>query len=222
MSKVTFILALALLVIVVLYWRTCHSSPLPSPTKSDNTVDSIVKKAIADSIILGHVVDSLQDDNVRLEIRNDSLLQILTNAKGELKGKDKDIQGLVESINSAEAKKDTAGALTACDSLKAAYPVAKGLVTQYIKTNDSLIQLNAQISHNKDTIIGRLSSAYNEANSMLFETSRQYGLISADYKKALKQSGKKWGIGPGIGGTVVNGKFQPILDISIHYDLFKF
>lgn len=221
-NKIIFFLSIALLVVVVLYWKSCHKSTLTPPTQSDKTVDSIINKAISDSIITKAKVDSLSKGITVLSRVKDSLLSIITISKGDLRGKDKDIQALIEEINKAGQMKDTLALLVDCDSLKRAYPVAKGLVTQYIRSNDSLIKVNDLIIKNKDTIIGRLSASYNESNSMLFETSRLYGNVSAETKTLLKQSGKKWGIGPGFGASVIDGKIKPVISFSIHYDLFKF
>src|ERR1700744_1024705 len=156
MNKIVFILGLSLLVVVVLYWRSCHKSTLIPPTKSDSTVDSIVRRAIADTLQVHHFADSVNKENIVLKNQRDSLLHILDLTKSSLKGKDKDIQALIDDINKAEADSNQNAALAACDSLKAAYPIAKGLVTQYINTNDSLKRTTAQLLTNKDTIIGRL------------------------------------------------------------------
>src|ERR1700749_3663321 len=222
MSKITFILGLSLLVVVVLYWRSCHKSTLIPPTKSDSTVDSIVKRAIADTFRVHHFADSVNRENVVLKNQRDSLLHILDLTKSTLKGKDKDIQALIDNINQAEAANNQSAALAACDSLKAAYPIAKGLVTQYINTNDSLKRATSQLLANKDTIIGRLSSSFNEANNQVFELSRTYGNLSADYKKALKQANKKWSIGPSAGFGIAGNGVGPFIGLTITYSLFKF
>lgn len=214
-------MSIALLVVVVLYWKSCHKSTLTLPTQSDKTVDSIINKDISDSIITKAKIDSLSQGVTILSRVKDSLLSIITISKGDLRGKDKDIQALIDEINEAGQRKDTLALLADCDSLKAAYPLAKGLVTQYIHSNDSLIKVNDAIIKNKDTIIGRLNEAYTVSNTGLFEISRQYGIVTGEYKKSLKQSGKKWGIGPGIGGSVIDGKFKPVISFSIHYDLIK-
>lgn len=221
-NKIIFGLSLALLVVVVLYWKSCHKSTLILPTKSDSVVAENVKKAADDTVINKKFVDSTNAVILSLTHWKDSTMKLLGLVKGQLKGKDVDIQQLIGVINSAESNKDTAGAIAACDSLKAAYPIAKGLVTQYIRSNDSLIKVNDFILKNKDTIIGRLNSAYNEANSMLFETSRQYGLVSDNYKKALKQANKKWSIGPTAGYGIAGNGLGPFIGVSINYSLFKF
>lgn len=221
-NKIIFGLSLALLVVVVLYWESCHKSTLIPPTKSDSTVDSIVKRAIADTLQVHHFADSVNKENIVLKNQRDSLLHVLDVTKGSLKGKDKDIQALIDNINQAEAGNNQSAALAACDSLKAAYPIAKGLVTQYINTNDSLKRSTNQLLSNKDTIIGRLSSAFNEANNQVFELSRTYGNLSADYKKALKQANKRWSIGPSAGYGIAGKGMGPFIGISLNYSLFKF
>jgi len=193
-----------------------------SPTKSDSAVDSIVKKAISDTVLVHHFADSVNRENIVLKGQRDSLLYLLGVTKGSLKGKDRDIQALIDNINQAEAGNNQGAALVACDSLKTAYPIAKGLVTQYIRSNDSLIKVNDLISRNKDTIIWRLNSAFTDANNSLFEISRQYGVVSGSYKKALKQAGKRWGIGPQIGVSVVGDKFAPVISFGVTYNLIKF
>jgi len=221
-SKVTFILGLALLVVIVLYWRSCHKTTVIPPIKSDSTVEAILKAHTKDSIETRNFADSVGKINVVLKSQRDSLLHILDLTKGSLKGKDKDIQGLIDNINAAEAENNQSAALAACDSLKAAYPIAKGLVTQYINTNDSLKRATDKLLTNKDTIIGRLSTAFNEANAGLFEISRQYGIVSDNYKKALKQTNKRWSIGP-VGGYGITGNgLQPFIGIGISFSLIKF
>lgn len=222
MSKITFILALVLLVVAVLYWKSCHKSTLLIPTQSDKTVDSIVNKAISDSVKLNHVIDSLQDDYVLLELQNDSLTSEINISKSDLHSKGIDILNLIDKYDKAKDSKDSSLALNNCDSLIKEVLQAKGIVTGYENQNDSLGRLTAKIIANKDTVIGRLSSAFNEANAQLFETSRQYGIISDNYKKSLKKSGKKWGIGP-VGGYGISGTgVGPYFGIGVTYNLFKF
>lgn len=221
MNKVAFILGIACIVLSVLYFRSCQKGQT-SPTELDKKVDSIVQKAIADTILYKRFADSLASENALVKIQRDSLQHVLDLTKGSLRGKDKDIQALIANINTSEAANNQTAALAACDSLKAAYPIAKGLVTQYINTNDSLKRETNILLANKDTLIGRLSGLYQETNNSLFETSRLYGIVTQDNKTLLKQSKKRWGIGPGFGATVVDGKVRPVLNFSIHYDLFKF
>lgn len=221
-NKIIFFLSIALLVVVVLYWKSCHKSTLTLPTRSDSVVSSNVKKAADDTVVTKRFIDSTNKKISLLQHQKDSALKILSVVGGQLKGKDADIQQLIGVISDAESNKDTLKTLAACDSLKAAYPFAKGLVTQYIRSNDSLIKVNDAIIKNKDTIIGRLSEAYSETNTGLFEVSRQYGIVTDEYKKSLKQSGKKWGIGPQVTLGISGGKFAVIPGIGVHYSLFKF
>jgi hypothetical protein len=220
-SKIIFILALALLIVCVLFWRSCQSNP-SSSTKRDKAVDSLVQKAIADSIVKNKVLDSANKKIAVLSHVKDSLENILALTKGSLKGKDKDIQALVDEINKAEANNDQSAALAACDSLKAQYPIAKGLVTQYISTNDSLRKSTGAIIAQKDTIIGSLNRLFTEANNQVFQFSRLYNLQSGDLKKAQKSANKRFSIGPVFGGGIADNKIVPFVGIGLTYSLIKF
>lgn len=222
MNKITFIFGIICLVLIVLYWRQCHPSTLVYPTKSDSTVDAIVNKAISDSIKLNHVIDSLQNDYVLLEIQNDSLTSEINTTKADLHTKGGYILSLIDQYNKAKNGKDSGLALTNCDSLIDEVLQAKGMVTVYENQNDSLGKLTAKIIANKDTVIRRLSTAFNEADAQLFEVSRTYGNMSADYKKVLKQSGKKWGFGPVAGLGIAGNGVAPFFGIGVSYNLIKF
>lgn len=212
---------MALLVVCVLFWRSCQTQPDAS-LQRDKEVDSLVQKAISDSIVKNKFIDSTNKKIAIISHAKDSLEELLSVIKGSLKGKDKDIQALVDEINKAESNNDQSAALAACDSLKAAYPIAKGLVTQYISTNDSLRKATAAIISQKDTVITHLNSLFTESNNQVFQFSRLYNLQTEDVQKYKKQASKRWSIGPGIGGTVIDGKIKPVIDVSIHYDIFKF
>lgn len=222
MNKVAFILGIVCLALIVLYWRQCHSSPLPPPTKSDSTVNEIVKKAASDTLTYKKFADSVVGVNKVIVRKNDSLVGILNLSKGLLKGKDKDIQGLIANINKAEAANNQTAALAACDSLKAAYPIAKGLVTQYINTNDSLRKSTVLLLANKDTLLNRISGLYQQTNNQLFEVSRLFGNVSSDYKKALISNKKRFGLGPFVGVGIADGKIVPTFGVGLTLSLFKF
>lgn len=222
MGKLTFILGVALLIVSVLLWRSCQSKPSSSDDERKKSVDSLVQKAIADSIVKRQVLDSANKKIAILSHAKDSLENILALTKGSLKGKDKDIQALVDEINKAESNNDQSAALAACDSLKAAYPIAKGLVTQYITTNDSLRKTTTNIISQKDTIIGNLNRLFTEANNQVFQFSRLYNLQSDDLKKAKKNANRRVGIGPVIGGGIADNKVVPFFGVGITYSLFKF
>lgn len=222
MGKLTFILGVALLIVSVLLWRSCQSKPSSSDDERKKSVDSLVQKAIADSIVKRQVLDSANKKIAILSHAKDSLENILALTKGSLKGKDKDIQALVDEINKAESNNDQSAALAACDSLKAAYPIAKGLVTQYITTNDSLRKTTTDIISQKDTIIGNLNRLFTEANNQVFQFSRLYNLQSDDLKKALKNANKRWGVGPQVGIGIAGNKIGPYIGVGVQFNLFKF
>lgn len=222
MGKLTFILGVALLIVSVLLWRSCQSKPSSSDDERKKSVDSLVQKAIADSIVKRQVLDSANKKIAILSHAKDSIENILARTKGSLKGKDKDIQALVDEINKAESNNDQSAALAACDSLKAAYPIAKGLVTQYITTNDSLRKTTTNIISQKDTIIGNLNRLFTEANNQVFQFSRLYNLQSGDLKKAQKNANKRFSIGPVFGGGIADNKIVPFVGIGLTYSLFKF
>ena len=221
-NKIIFILSLALLVAIVLLWRSCNKPDIHEQTEHQKRVDSLVQRAIADSIAKVRLQDSANKKIAILSHQKDSLENILAVTKGSLKGKDKDIQGLIDEINKAESSNNLTEALIACDSLKTAYPIARGLVTQYITTNDSLRKANNAIISQKDTIIGRLNGFFTDANNRLFEVSRLYGLQGEDLKKAQKNANKRFSVGPVVGGGIGGGKLSPFIGIGVTYSFIKF
>lgn len=221
MSKLTLILGIACVVFLALWLRSCQSKPFV-PLPGDKKVDSITGILKLHDSAHFKVIDSVQGLVKTALKERDSAINEITVIKGSLKGKDRDIAGLIEELNIAQQSKDTSAILTLCDSLKRAYPVAKGLVTAYILKNDSLIVLNAQIIGAKDTIIAHLNSMFTETNNGLFETSRQYGILSENYKKEVKKAGKRFGFGPQITVTIVNGKVGVLPGVGLSYSLFKF
>ena len=222
MRKIITILVLACLILgILLYMKSCKPGA-PDHSAGDRKVDSLNAILKVHDSATFKVIDSVKRVAATAIKAKDSLIKELTVIKGSLKGKDKDIAGLVEEINAAETARDTLALLNACDSLKMAYPIAKGLVTQYIMRNDSLIAVNAQIITAKDTIIGRLSSLFTETNNTLFETSREYNNLSADYKKMVKKAGRRFGVGPEVTIGLVNGNISVVPGIGLHYSFIRF
>lgn len=221
MSKLTLILGIACAVFLALWLRSCQSTPLDT-TIADRKVDSInTVLKVHDSAHI-RVIDSAAKVIVKERRRGDSLEHGMSLIKGSLKGKDKDIAGLVERINEAEQAKDTAAIMAGCDSLKMTYPIAKGLVTEYIMRNDSLMAVNHAIISEKDTIVAHLNAMGTEANASLFEISRQFGNVSAQLKTEIKKSAKRFGIGPQITLTYIDGRVTVAPGIGITYSFIRF
>lgn len=222
MSKIITILVVTVLILgVLLYMKSCKSVT-PDHSAGDRKIDSLNAILKVHDSATFKVIDSVKQVAAIAIKAKDSLAKELTVIKGSLKGKDKDIAGLVDEINAAETARDTFALINACDSLKLAYPIAKGLVTQYISRNDSLIAVNAQIITAKDTIIARLSGMFTETNNALFEVSRQYGNLSTDYKKMVKKAGRRFGVGPEVTIGLVNGNISIVPGIGLHYTFIKF
>ena len=220
-KTITALIFICLVLGVLLYMKACKGKT-PDHSAGDKKVDSLnTILKIHDSATF-KVIDSVKQVAAVAIKAKDSLIKELIVIKGSLKGKDKDIAGLVEEINAAETARDTLALLNACDSLKMAYPIAKGLVTQYIMRNDSLITVNAQIITAKDTIISRLSVMLTETNNSLFEISRQYGNLSTDYKKMVKKAGRRFGVGPEVTIGIVNGNVSVVPGIGLHYTFIHF
>lgn len=222
MSKIITILTAVCLVLgILLYIKSCKPR-IPDHSAGDRKVDSLNAILKVHDSATFKVIDSVKKVATIAIRAKDSLIKELTVIKGSLRGKDKDIAGLVEEINAAESARDTLALLNACDSLKMAYPIAKGLVTQYIMRNDSLIAVNAQIITAKDTIIGRLNEMFTETNNSLFEVSRQYGNLSTDYKKMVKKAGKRFGVGPEVTIGLINGNIVVVPGFGLHYSFIRF
>lgn len=220
-NKIILFLGIACLVLAVLYFRSCQAK-LPDHSQDKKEVDSLVEKAMKDSIVAFKKIDSAKHTIVVLTKTKDSLTQLLTVTKSDLKGKDKDITGLIDEINKAEGANNTAEALIACDSLKSLYPSTKALVVKYMTESDSLRAVNNHIIGSKDTIIAHLSTLFTTANGSLFETSRLYSNLTVDYRKLVKNSGKRFGIGPQLTVSVVGGRFAICPGLGVTYNLIRF
>lgn len=222
MRKIAPILIVALLCLC--FWflliRGCNKSG-PDHSSDKAAVDSMVEKAKKDSITWGIKKDSIFKIIAFLQTGKDSLSKIISTYKVDLHKQGQDIQGLLNELDKAEKGNDTAAFFSGCDSLREQFASAKGLVGRYIISNDSLASTNLHIITQKDTLIGRLSLLYNEANNGLFDISRKYNLLYGDYQRINKPI-KRWGIGPGIDIVYVNGgvKFAP--SIGVHYNFIRF
>jgi len=221
MNKITLILGICCVVFLALWLRSCQAKP-PDNSAQDKKVDSInAVLKVHDSFHI-HAIDSLSLVAKIATNSKDSAIKEVILMKGSLKSKDKDIADLVGELNGAQERKDTAEIMTLCDSLKRAYPVAKGLVTAYILKNDSLQVLNTQIIGAKDTIISHLNSMFTETNNSLFNISREYGILSENYKKEVKKASKRFGFGPEVTVGIVGSKFVIAPGVGLHYSLIKF
>lgn len=215
------IVILCAIAIVCYCFKGCGPK-LPDHSQDQKTVDSLVQKAISDSIVTFKRIDSATRTIVILNKEKDSILKLLVGAKIFLTLKNEMISDMINNINASEKNLDTAKIIAGCDSLIALYPSTKALVSTYISQNDSLIKVNNSILSDKDTIIKRISDLYSMSNTSLFETSRLYGNLQTDYKKAVKSAGKRFGIGPEISVGLVGGRFAVVPGLGIHYSLLKF
>jgi hypothetical protein len=214
------IIVAVLLAGVAYFCRGCGHNIGPDHSNDKRDVDSIVEKSMADSIKWGIQRDSVYKIIAFLQMGKDSLTKVITTYKVDIHRQGQDIQGLLDELDKAEADKDTASYYAGCDSLRGEFATAKGLVLHYMSANDSLASTNFHILTQKDTIIGRLSLLYTEANNSLFDVSRRYNLLYSDYKK-INVKPKRWGIGPGIDVVYVNG-IKIVPSIGLHYDFIKF
>ena len=200
--------------------RGCNK-PGPDHTNDKRAVDSIVQKAISDSVKWGVQRDSIFKIVSILQKGKDSLSGVIKEYKVDIRDKGADIQGLIDELNRSEDAKDTLRALSACDSLKAQFTTAKALVLGYMVSNDSLASTNSHIISQKDTIITRLSGMFSEANGQLFEVSRKYSTLFSDYNR-INVKPKRWGAGPQIGISLINGKVAPTIGVGLTYNLIRF
>jgi len=197
--------------------RQCSEKPLgPNHDSDKKAVDSIVR-------LLG---DSLQKKfNDSLSFVKDSTKKVVDSLKA-IVASDKynnqvtaqEIEGLVATIR---ATKDTSKKLANCDSLQNAAIQGIALVKKTMKDRDDLDSAYKDQIKIRDDAASRLNSMFTQSNQQLFQIGRKYDSLYEDYKKINKKP-THWSIGPGVGATIINGKAQPIVDLSIHYDLFKF
>lgn len=201
--------------------RSCRT-PLPTHVDDQKTVDSIQTAMSGKITAVLHERDSALDLKEKEHKRGDSLQKIVSVDQISFGVKEHEISSLLDNANRLKENRDTAGLLANCDSIKNELPKAAVLINTLKKDRDDLdSSYTEQLRLSKQANLN-INQVLTESNNSLFDISRKYGNLTEDYKKALKQNGKRWSVGPGIGGTVVNGKFAPVIDFSIHYDLFKF
>lgn len=221
MSKlIPYIIAIVVIAVLWFLLKGCGNKPGPDHVNDKNQVDSIVQKAISDSVKWGIKRDSIFKIIAILQKGKDSLSGIINAYKVDIRAKGADIQDLIDELNASESAKDTLRTLSFCDSLKAQFETAKGLVSHYITANDSLAAENSHIITQNHTIIEHLSSMLTESNNQVFDISRRYGILTDDYNK-INVKPKRWGIGPGIEVVYMSG-VKVVPSVGIHYDLFKF
>lgn len=81
-------------------------------------------------------------------------------------------------MQEAKSKKDTVSYYSNCDSLAAVAETEVAKTDYYIKLSDSLQKAHLKEMEVAHSLILNRDSAFTEANNMLFNTSRQLGIMS--------------------------------------------
>lgn len=222
-AKYIFMVVMFLCIVALFAYifRGCQQKP-PDHSGDKKSVDSTLQIVSSHDSASKIKIDSINGIVLSLQKAKDSLSNLVKETKIDIREKGKDIQGLIDELNNSESEKDTLRTLKNCDSLKDQFVSAKGLVGRYIYENDSLVRLNGQIIANKDSIIGRVSAMFTETNQALFSTSLKYNNLYVDYLKAGKSASKRFGVGPQLTVTYINGNFTVAPGVGLHYSLFKF
>lgn len=215
------IIGVCLAIGVIIGLRGCGKEP-PDHTQLLQKNDSLVKVITTQVAAAFKYKDSTNRVISVLQNDKDSLTSIVISYEKSLAKQSKDISGLIEDLDDAEAKKDTVGSLHTCDSLKYAVLNAKGIVNSYIVSNDSLRKLNDQIIASKTEIINRLGQQLTETNQSFFSTQLTLQKIESDYNKLRSSSKKRFSFGPSFGGFATKEGFRPAIGIGVTYSLIKF
>lgn len=222
MKQITLYIIIVLLIFVIGYLlqKGCNTQG-PDHTQEHQTVDSILKLQQQKDTANKRYKDSIESVNAILKSDKDSLTAIIVSYEKNLSKQSNDIGGLLNELSNAEAQRDTALALNRCDSLARAVINAKATVGYYIFTNDSLRRVTDQIITAKTDIANRLNQQFTEANQSLFEVSLKYNNLFSDYQKINKKP-KRFGIGPTLNVSIVDGKTAIVPGIGVTYSIIRF
>ena len=191
----------------------------PSNVQNDHYGDSLVEKAMKDSITYKRFKDSATaclDSLVRIK---DSAVKENINYKTALKTANQNVSGLLDELDRAETDKDTASYVLGCDSLRKEVVAAKILVGRYVVSNDSISAYYEQIIKGKDTIIRRVGDLFTETNNSLFQGGLRYSALEQKYNKAIKP--RRFMVGPCISYGVTPNGLKPLVGVSFAYALIK-
>lgn len=220
MKPNTIIIALVGIIILLTYLQTrsCHKEPAPSAPAVDQAA---MMRRVGDSVRqLQQLEDSLIIRKKDREI--DSLVPLANLAKKQLNDQGKKIAGTLTAVRQAKDAKDTGRILSNCDSLQDQVIVAGRLLGGYEYLNDSLITLMQEQRRIQDSLEAVYRRKEQLLTSALDSSDIRVQQLEARNKKLEKKVAKRWGFGPGASGTYLNGKPQPILEVGIHYDIFRF
>ena len=214
------VLFVSLVVCVMMLTKGCNK--LPDHTADTHFVDSITNKAKRDSVNGVLYLDSVNKVTAALRKQNDSLEHLKNHSESAVNQAKNSIVKLVSTIDSLKAANDTIGELQGCDDLRQMLVNDSALLVGYEYLSDSLIDKLKQERLLSDTVKTHIFNMFSDANNGLFDISRKYGLLDADYKKAVKMATKRIGIGPELTATLNNGKVVVLPGVGLHYSLFKF
>lgn len=201
--------------------RGCENNPGPDHSQDKVYVDSLVKKAISDSVIAKQTVAHLTDSLSQFRRANDSLEREKNKKEALVNAKEEQIFGWISRIDSLKYANDTAGQLKGCDSLKGLYEDAAKIVGGYEYVSDSLIDRLKLERHLSDSVKNYLWVMFTEANNRSFSIGLKYDNLAADYKK-INVKPKRFGIGPSAGAFITNKGMGYGVGINVHFDIFRF
>jgi hypothetical protein len=210
----------ALVVCVILLTKGCNKPP--DMSKENHIVDSITNKAKADSIYAVRYKDSTDKAISQLRRSNDSLHGKQQVSEARLNKAGEKVMGLLSKIDSLQNANDTSGEIQACNDLRQTIINDSALLIGYEVLSDSLINRLKLERGQADTVKGHIFNMFTDANGSLFEISRNYSILEANYKKVSAQAKRRFSLGPSLSAGLIGGKVTIIPGIGLAYSLIKF
>jgi hypothetical protein len=222
MSKIIpYVLLIVAIAVIWFLAKGCGHKPGPDNSLNKAFVDSITQKAAKDSVEAKKVVASISDSLAYFRRSNDSLHNLQKRSESIVNKAGGRILALNSRIDSLKRIGDVAGQLKGCDSLRKEVENAAKIVSGYEYVSDSLIDRLKAERKQADSVKNYLWGMFSSTNSDLFEISRKYHNLDANYGK-LNVKPKRWGIGPGVGAVITSNGVKPGISVSLHYDFIRF
>lgn len=210
----------ALVVCIVILTRGCNKPP--DMTRNNKIVDSITRKEAKDSLDARRYKDSTTKVIAAVRRSNDSLQGKQQVSEVKLNKEGMKVMGLLSKIDSLQNAQDTSGEIAACADLRQTIINDSALLMGYEYLSDSLINRLKLERGQADTVKGHIFNMFSDANQSLFEISKNYSILEANYKKVSAQAKKRFGLGPSVSVGLVGGKITIIPGVGIAYSLIKF
>lgn len=173
------------IILGAIIFRGCESSPSHKQEAKEVKVlqeklQKVEKEKATDSARLVHRSDSLQALNLDLKNKKDA-------ADKELAKLRKDTRRISDKLDTARAKKDTLGYITACDSLQERSRLQDEVITIYQAYVDS-VEYNHEVQlATKDSLLANRAALITQLRTANDKTFLNYQQISSDYTKVTRK-----------------------------------